>query len=1097
MERILPVFLLLLWCSACNQKEGAIFRSIPASKSNLSFVNTLKDTPELNILTYLYYYNGAGVAAGDFNNDGLVDLYFAANQDPDKLYLNEGDFKFKDVTNSAGIDNSNGWTTGVTHIDINNDGLLDLYVCKVSDVANLKGRNLLYINLGIDGNGIPTFEEKALEYGLDFSGYSTQAAFFDYDLDGDMDMYLLNHSTHPNRTYGKGSLRESYHPKSGDILFENSNGKYVDVSYEAGIYQGATGYGLGLSISDINNDGYPDIYVGNDFFENDYLYQNNQDGTFTELISSNDNPLGHTTHFSMGNTISDLNNDGFTDIVSLDMLPENLLTYKTSGLEYAYPIYSQYLKNGYQPQFMQNTLHLNIGGNDFLETAELSGIAATEWSWGPLVADFNNDGYKDIYITNGILGATNDMDYMNFIANEDIQRRIDNGLTQNDMPLTKEIPEKKVENYFFLNNNGIDFTNMTKQWSPTTNSFSNGAIAADLDNDGDLDIVVNNINEPAYLLENTTQKINYLKIKLNGDETNTNGIGARVEVHSKNGIQIAENYPSRGYLSSQPNTLHFGLGKDSIIDSIKIHWSPNNIETIFNSAANQTLNFTLENNDDSRKYIPKNKTLNWVVNDTILNFLHKENSSLDFNREPLIPFASSNQGPDIAVADVNLDGLEDFFVCGAKNQSSGLYLQNSDGGFSTVQNSLFEVDKINEDTTGLFFDANGDDYPDLIIGSGGNEFTTGKPLQPRLLINQNGQFLLKDNAFKDVFSNTSEIATIDLEQDGDQDLIILSDRVPGEFGATPQQFIFKNDGLGNFEDVTTTVGQEFNQLGNITDAVVFDYDQNGFDDILIIGHWMAPTLFLNNEGILKLYPIEGFKNSSGLWNTIELADLDNDGDLDVIAGNWGLNSKLKASAEMPLQVYRSDFDDNGRIEPLVTYFHDGIETPFSSKDDLTKQLPFLNKKFLTYQSFAEASLVDLFGKEKLNLADKKKVNELASCWFENLGNGQFTKHQLPLISQISAVHDILVDDFNDDGYKDLLIGGNNFEINTQLGRLDALRGLILHGSKNKGFTSDKVTHLGIKKAIRNMEKINIGNQKSYLIAVNNGPLTLIQKTKGE
>ena len=415
--------------------------------------------------------------------------------------------------------------------------------------------------------------------------------------------------------------------------------------------------------------------------------------------------------------------------------------------------------------------------------------------------------------------------------------------------------------------------------------------------------------------------------------------------------------------------------------------------------------------------------------------------------------------------------------------------------FPQFKTHLFEGEKINEDTASLFFDANGDDYPDLIIGSGGNEFTTGKPLQPRLFINQNGQFLLKDNAFKDVFSNTSKIVAIDLENDGDQDLIILSDRVPGEFGASPQQFIFKNDGLGNFENVTVKVGQEFKELGNITDAVVFDYDHNGFDDIMVIGHWMAPTLFLNTEGILNLTPIEGFKNSSGLWNTIELVDLDNDGDMDVIAGNWGLNSKLKASEEMPLQLYRSDFDDNGRIEPLVTYFHDGIETPFSSKDDLTKQLPFLNKKFLTYQSFAEASLVDLFGKEKLNLAAKKKVNELASCWFENLGNGQFTKHQLPLISQISAVHDVLVDDFNDDGYKDLLIGGNNFEINTQLGRLDALRGLILHGSKNKGFTSDKVTHLGIKKAIRNMGKINIGNQKSYLIAINNGPLTLIQKTK--
>ena len=537
-----------------------MFSLVPSSRSNLDFTNKLTNSEELNILTYLYYYNGAGVSAADFNNDNLIDLYFTGNQVADELYINRGGLKFEKVTKTTGINNSTNWTTGVTHVDINNDGLLDIYVCKASGYRGLEGRNLLYVNQGVNKNGIPLFKEQAKDFGLDFSGLSTHSAFFDYDLDGDLDMYLLNHSVHPNRMYGNGSVRESYDSISGDVFFKNQDGVYVDVTKETGIYQGRIGYGLGLSVSDVNNDGYPDVYVGNDFYENDYLYINQQNGTFKEIISSDISRLGHTTHFSMGSAIADINNDGLSDILSLDMLPEDLETYKTSGLEYAYPIYRQYLKNGYAPQFMQNTLHLNLGETYFSEIAELSGISATEWSWGALLADFDNDGYKDAYISNGIKGATNDMDFMNFIANEGIQRRIDAGMGKKDMPLVNEIPEKKVSNYFFKNNTDLTFSNATDEWFEKRPSFSNGCIYADLDNDGDLDIVVNNVDEDAYLLENNSNSKNYLKVEFSGPPKNRFGIGTKVVAYSNgNNFFVRELHLKRVFvLNSAPSTFRLG-----------------------------------------------------------------------------------------------------------------------------------------------------------------------------------------------------------------------------------------------------------------------------------------------------------------------------------------------------------------------------------------------------------------------------------------------------------------------------------------------------------------------------------------------------------
>ncbi|MBT8285921.1 MAG: CRTAC1 family protein, partial [Flavobacteriaceae bacterium] len=665
MKRILRYTVLLsIVFSGCQKSHNKRFEKLSASRTGIQFSNTLTETPELNILNYLYFYNGAGVAAADFNNDNLVDLYFTSNQEADRLYLNQGNFNFLDITEAAGIDNSGNWTTGVTHADVNNDGLLDIYVCKVGKFRNIRGKNLLFVNQGPNKDGIPTFKEDAASYGLDFSGFSTQAAFLDYDLDGDLDMFLLNHSVHPNMTYGKGAQRLQSDPTSGDLLFRNDNGLFHDISEEAGIYQGRIGYGLGIGISDLNKDGYPDIYIGNDFFENDYLYINQKDGTFKEIISEDDMAIGHTTHFSMGNDLADINNDGLTDIISLDMLPEDLETYKTSGLEYPFPSYQYYLKNGYAPQYMQNTLHLNLGNESFSEIGQLAGISATEWSWSVLLADYDNDGHKDAFISNGIKRATNDMDFINFISNEAIQKRLATGMSLEDMAFIEEIPQKKTSNYFLKNTGRLSFEDVTSSWHEKTPTFSNGAVYADLDNDGDLDVVVNNVDEEALILNNLSSgnpNTNFLKISLHGGPKNTFGVGARVMVYAGGSEQLQEQFVSRGFLSAVPPELHFGLGDVNKIDSVKVIW-PNGMSQVLPSPdINTRISLSeAEAKDSVRVHYRKDA---WEVRLTAtqseIPFRHKEPATLEFDRDPMVPFANTNEGPEISVADVNNDGRED------------------------------------------------------------------------------------------------------------------------------------------------------------------------------------------------------------------------------------------------------------------------------------------------------------------------------------------------------------------------------------------------------------------------------------------------------
>lgn len=1092
MKRILFVILIVITglLNSCKKEKTKLFVKVDPSHSKVTFANTLESTPELNILNYIYYYNGAGMAAADFNNDGLEDLYFVSNENKDELYINKGTLKFSEATSISGIDNTDGWTTGVTVVDINNDDLLDIYLCKVSGYQNLNGKNLLYVNQGAV-DGVPTFKEMAASYGLDFSGFSTQSAFLDYDLDGDLDMFLVNHSVHPNLNYANGNERSKQNMVSGDKLFENKDGYYVDVSAATNIYQGKIGYGLGISISDVNNDSYPDIYVGNDFFENDYLYLNNGDKTFTESISTDYRNLGHTTHYSMGNTIADINNDGLTDIVSLDMLPEDLNTYKSSGTEFSYPIYNNYLKNGYAPQFMQNTLHLNLGHGKFSEIGSLSTISATEWSWGTLLADFDNDGYKDIYITNGIKGASNDMDFINFIANDNIQKTLANGMGEQEMQFIQKMPEKKVSNYFFRNNGDLTFSNTSETWSTPEKSLSNGTAYSDLDNDGDLDIIVNNVNGQATILENKGNEINpknYIKIRFKGPNTNTFGIGAVTSIYTQNKTQTYENFNTKGYLSSTHPILNIGLGETNRIDSIQVKWPNGFCETLKEVASNQEITVHFKNAVKNNP-LRKNPLKSPYAHNKI-NFKHKDGNSIEFYRDPLIPYSNTNEGPSVSIEDINSDGLEDIFVGGAKQQASALFIQSNEGEFILKQPELFDADKVNEDVGQQFFDANGNGFLDLLVVSAGNEFKKGSSLKPRLYLNKDGQFQKDTTAFKNVEINASTVNSWDMDNDGDLDILITADAEPWEFGLSPKQFIFQNDGAAKFTDVTEKKSAALRDLGNVKDVAILDLDGNGFKDLIFVGHWMPITIFMNDGVALTKRVDESLAYSNGLWNAIKTNDLDDDGDQDFIVGNWGENSKLNASLQKPLNLYKADIDKNGSMETIISYYHKNTETVLASKDELTKQIPSLNKKYLSYADFGAASFNALFPKEILETGFQKSVYELSSCYFENLGNGQFKKHPLPKIAQISTVQDILIEN---EPKKTIILVGNNYEISTQLGRMDASHGIILHPLRNDPFKSSDHDYLGVTGAARSIEKIKIKNKENYVISRNNDSLFFVSK----
>jgi hypothetical protein len=1077
-----------------------IFELKDAQATGLNFNNKLAPTQQFNVLKYLYFYNGSGIGAGDFNNDGKIDLFFAANQVDNKLYFNEGNLHFKDVTKESMIPNDGGWSTGVSIVDINNDGLLDIYVCRVGNYETLHSKNQLLICQGIDKNGVPFYKDEAQKYGLDFSGFSTQAVFFDYDGDGDLDMYLLNHSIHENGTFGARDMLLGKHvPTSGDRIFKNEgNGHFTDVTKSTGINSSVIGYGLGVNVSDINLDGYPDVYIGNDFHENDYLYINQHNGTFKDELSDH---VMHTSKYTMGVDVGDANNDGYPDIISMDMLASDPYILKRSLADDEPDIFNLKISLGYNYQYSRNNLQLNRRNGMFSEVGLYSGVAATDWSWSPLWIDFDNDGLKDLFVSNGIPKRLNDIDYLNFISNQEIQEKLgSHNFNINDIQDLDKFPQIKIPNKFFRNSGSMEFDDEKAAIGNDKNSFSNGAVYADLDNDGDLDIVVNNIDQSAFLYQNTSndKKANsFISIKLKGPEKNINALGAKVIVYANKGIRTYENYPVHGFMSSMQIPIHIGLEKTKV-DSILVVWPDNTYQQIHYSRPDSFLTVTYQKNLPKFDY--KSITSHWknpgkpledITTKTNLLYKHKENLFQEFNSEPLIPHMLSTEGPALAVGDINHDDLEDVFIGASRDAKPAVFLQQASGKFIKKEEPDLDKDSTCEDVSACFADVNKDGFPDLIVGSGGNQFR-GKDhyLEPRIYLNDgNGNFHKKEDSFDSVFVNASCVVPYDFNGDGNVDLFIGGRSVPGSYGQVPQSYLLQNDGAGKFKDVTEKQAKGLSNIGFVTSALWFDIDKDGDKDLILTLEWGGIVAFINDHGtfIKKM-----LTDKKGWWNFVLPVDLNNDGNIDLIAGNLGLNSRLKASEKEPVRMYYNDFDDNGKKDQVVTYYLDGREIQFANMTELAKQIPVIKKRFLYATDFAKASLGEIFTNEKLESGTIFTADYFSNAILWNKGNLNFSVQAMPWQAQLSSFKSAAVVDANGDHLPDILLAGNYYENSIQMGRNDADFGTMLINKGNGKFDVEPLNGLQIKGQVRHIAEINIAHKKAFVLARNNDSTMVIQ-----
>ncbi len=1088
----------LVLCCSKKETQKKLFRVLESSQTGITFSNNLKPTEELNIFNYMYFYNGGGVATADLNNDGKQDLIFTSNQQDNKIYINKGNLKFEDISDSSNFKSEKGWSTGVSVVDINQDGFMDIYISRVGKFNSLNGHNLLFICVNIDKNKIPHYEESSAEYGLDLVGFGTQATFFDADLDGDLDMFQLNHSVHENGTYNKREVfLNTYHELAGDRFFENKNGKYYETTREVGINSSAVGYGLGLALADVNLDGYPDFYIGNDFHENDYLYINQRNGKFKDELTER---INHTSRFSMGVDMADLNNDIFPEIFTLDMLPSDPEILKRSDGEDAFYNFKFKLSQGYNIQFARNNLQYNTHNGYFSEIGMYSGVFASDWSWSTLLFDFQNDGKKDIFISNGINKRMNDLDFINFISSEEIQQKLaKKKLTESDKSLVNLLPEIKIPNKFYSNERELRFSDLAENISGNIGSFSNGSIYVDLDNDGDLEVVTNNINQDAFIYENLSNiyrpENKHLTINILGSKNNKQAIGAKCIVYLDSTKFYQEKFPVKGFQSSIESPLVFGIGATSKIDSVLVIWPDNKFKTLKNIKTNDVIEVLYNEKLPLFDYtiFHKNKdTFTDIASELGLSILHEENEFNEFDREALIPNKMSTEGPALSIGDINNDGLEDIYIGAAKWKKSKIYIQNTLGKFSQLKQPNIEADSLYEDVDAIFADFNSDGFLDLVVASGGNEFYgNSEYITPRLYLNdKKGQFFRKKDAFKNIHVTASVILAKDINTDNKIDLFIGARTVSWAYGEVPTSYLLINDGKGNFIDKTASIAPELQKSGFVKNAVWVDYDADKVEELVVSYEWDGIKAY-KKEG--SKYVMKYLTDKKGWWNFTLPMDVNQDGKVDFVCGNLGENSRLKASIKEPLKMYINDFDENGRLDQIITLFMQGKETIFADKREIEKQLPFVKKKYIFSKDFAKANLKDILGSEKVESSHVYEANYFSNSVLINKGDGSFKLEALEGNSQWTPYYTAV--DISEFEKGEFLMLGNFYDCNIQMGLYDADQGNVYKYISEEKTQKLPINRIPFKVQTRRIKSIKINGQTVYLIVNNNSKMMALKYLK--